>query len=588
MAEKKIIVVGGGLSGLMATMKAAERGVKVDLFSLVPVKRSHSCCAQGGINAALDTKGENDSTWEHFDDTIYGGDFLANQPPVKDMCDAAPGIIYAMDRMGVMFSRTPEGLLDLRLFGGVKKPRTAFAGATTGQQLLYACDEQVRKWEDKGMVKKFEGWEFLSAVIDGSGVCRGIVAQDLANMEINVFKADAVLLATGGAGMIFGRSTNSVINTGSAAGAVYQQGVYYANGEFVQIHPTAMPGDDKNRLMSESARGEGGRVWTYKDGKPWYFLEEWYPAYGNLVPRDIAARAIFKVCHEMGLGVDGKNQVYLDLSHLDSEFLEVRLGGILEIYQKFHGDDPKKVPMKIFPSVHYFMGGMHVDWNHQTAIPGLFASGECDYMYHGANRLGANSLLSALYSGTVAGPAMVDYINGLDKSAADAGSKAFDEELKRQQDWNDKIFAMDGNENPYALHQEMGDIMTANVTVVRYNDKLKETDEKLQELQQRWHNINIEDAARWGNQGVMFTKQLWNMMQLARVITLGAYYRNESRGAHYKPEFPDRDDENWLKTTKAKYTADGPVFEYEEVDISLIKPRPRKYDVDKEATMKDE
>ncbi|WP_366921956.1 succinate dehydrogenase flavoprotein subunit [Metallumcola ferriviriculae] len=588
MAEKRIIVVGGGLSGLMATMKAAEQGVKVDLFSLCPVKRSHSCCAQGGINAALDTKGYDDNTWEHLDDTVYGGDFLANQPPVKDMCDAAPGLIHTMDRMGVMFSRTPEGLLDLRFFGGVKKPRTAFAGATTGQQLLYACDEQVRKWEDKGMVKKFEGWEFLSAVIDDDGVCRGMIAQNLSTMEIHAFKADAVLLATGGAGMIYGRSTNSVINTGSAAGAVYQQGVYYANGEFVQIHPTAMPGDDKNRLMSESARGEGGRVWTYKDGKPWYFLEEWYPAYGNLVPRDIAARAIFKVCNEMGLGVDGKNQVYLDLSHKDPDFLELRLGGIMEIYQKFHGDDPKKVPMKIFPSVHYFMGGIHVDWKHQTAIPGLFASGECDYMYHGANRLGANSLLSALYSGTVSGPAMVEYINGLGKSTLDVNSGVFDRELKRQQDWDKNIYQMKGTENPYKLHEEMGDVMTTNVTVVRYNDKLKDTDEELQKLQQRWQNINIEDAAKWGNQGVMFTKQLWNMMQLARVITLGAYNRNESRGAHFKPDFPDRDDANWMKTTKAKFSPDGPVFEYEDIDTSLIKPRPRKYDVDKEATKKDE
>ena len=584
MAEKRIIIVGGGLSGLMAAMKAAEKGVKVDLFSLCPVKRSHSVCAQGGINAALDTKGDNDSTWEHFDDTIYGGDFLANQTPVKEMCEKAPGLIYTMDRMGVMFSRTPEGLLDLRLFGGVKYPRTAFAGATTGQQLLYACDEQVRKWEDAGMVKKYEEWEFLSAVIDDDGVCRGIIAQDLATMEIRAFAADAVLLATGGAGMIYGRSTNSIINTGSAAGAVYQQGVYYANGEFVQIHPTAMPGDDKNRLMSESARGEGGRVWTYKDGKPWYFLEEWYPAYGNLVPRDIAARAIFKVCVEMGLGIDGENKVYLDLSHKDPDFLNVRLGGIMEIYEKFHGDDPRKVPMKIFPSVHYFMGGIHVDPKHQTAVPGLFASGECDYMYHGANRLGANSLLSALYSGTVSGPAIVEYVNGLGKSAEEVDKKHFEQELKRQQEWNDKIVNMDGSENPYKLHQEMGDIMTENVTVVRYNDKLQQTDEKLQELQERWHNINIQDTAAWGNQGLMFTKQLWNMMQLARVITVGALNRNESRGAHYKPDFPNRNDDEWMKTTKAKYTPDGPAFEYEEIDTQWIKPRPRKYDVDKGAS----
>ncbi|MGI6712770.1 MAG: succinate dehydrogenase flavoprotein subunit [Bacillota bacterium] len=581
MSQPKIIVVGGGLAGLMATMKIAEKGIKVDLISLVPVKRSHSVCAQGGINAALDTKGEGDSTWDHFDDTIYGGDFLANQTPVKNMCEAAPGLIYAMDRMGVMFSRTSEGLLDLRLFGGVKKRRTAFAGATTGQQLLYTCDEQVRKHEDAGLVTKYEGWEFLSAVIDEQGICRGCIAQNLATMEIKTFVGDAVILATGGAGMIFGKSTNSVICTGSAAGAVYQQGVSLANMEFVQIHPTAMLGDDKTRLMSESARGDGGRVWTYKDGKPWYFLEEWYPAYGNLVPRDIAARAIYKVCVEMGLGIEGKNQVYLDLSHLPSDYLTRRLGGILEIYEKFHGDDPKKVPMKIFPGVHYFMGGIHVDWNHMTAIPGLFASGECDYMYHGANRLGANSLLSALYSGTVSGPAAVQYVRGLNELASEMDSKHFDQEYKRQLEIDNKIKKMSGKENPYLLHEEMGRIMTQNVAIVRYNKSLKETDEALQQLMERWKNINVVDNNSYSNQTMMFTRQLWNMMEMARVITLSALNRNESRGSHYKPEYPERNDEEFLKTTKAKWTSSGPVFEWEDVDISLIKPRKRVYNVDK-------
>lgn len=267
MATSNIIVVGGGLAGLMATIKAAEAGVHVHLFSIVPVKRSHSVCAQGGINGAVNTKGEGDSPWVHFDDTVYGGDFLANQPPVKAMCEAAPGIIHLMDRMGVMFNRTPEGLLDFRRFGGTKHHRTAFAGATTGQQLLYALDEQVRRWETAGLVTKHEHWEFLQAVVDDEGVCRGIVAQDLRSMEVVTFAADATILATGGPGIIFGKTTNSVINTGTAASAVYQQGVTYANGEFIQIHPTAIPGDDKLRLMSESARGEGGRIWTYKDGK---------------------------------------------------------------------------------------------------------------------------------------------------------------------------------------------------------------------------------------------------------------------------------------------------------------------------------
>jgi succinate dehydrogenase / fumarate reductase, flavoprotein subunit len=578
MNNRKIIVVGGGLAGLMATIKAAEAGAHVELFSIVPVKRSHSVCAQGGINGAVNTKGEGDSPWEHFDDSVYGGDFLANQPPVKAMADAAPGIIHLMDRMGVMFNRTAEGLLDFRRFGGTQHHRTAFAGATTGQQLLYALDEQVRRHEVGGLVTKYEGWEFLSAVVDDEGVCRGIVAQDLKTMEIHHFAADAVIMATGGPGIVFGKSTNSVINTGTAASALYQQGVKYANGEFIQIHPTAIPGDDKLRLMSESARGEGGRVWTYKDGKPWYFLEEKYPAYGNLVPRDIATREIFDVCVNQKLGVNGENMVFLDLSHKDPKELDVKLGGIIEIYEKFMGDDPRKVPMKIFPAVHYSMGGMWVDYDQMTNIPGLFAAGECEYQYHGANRLGANSLLSAIYGGMVAGPKAMEYINGLEKTVDDIDAVHFENQVKKEQEKYDRILSLNGTENAYVLHKELGEWMTDNVTVVRHNDKLLATDQKIQELMERYQNININDTAKWSNQAASFTRQLWNMLELARVITLGAYNRNESRGAHYKPEFPDRNDEEWMKTTIASYNPDkGPEFSYEDIDVSLIEPRKRDY-----------
>ncbi|MGG4550782.1 succinate dehydrogenase flavoprotein subunit [Paenibacillus humicus] len=581
MAKQSIIVVGGGLAGLMATIKAAEAGIQVHLFSLVPVKRSHSVCAQGGINGAVNTKGEGDSPWEHFDDTVYGGDFLANQPPVKAMCEAAPGIIHLMDRMGVMFNRTPEGLLDFRRFGGTKHHRTAFAGATTGQQLLYALDEQVRRYEAAGLVTKYESWEFMSAVLDDEGVCRGIVAQNLRSMEVVTFASDAVILATGGPGIIFGKTTNSVINTGTAASAVYQQGVYYANGEFIQIHPTAIPGDDKLRLMSESARGEGGRIWTYKDGKPWYFLEEKYPAYGNLVPRDIATREIFNVCVEQKLGINGENMVYLDLSHKDPKELDIKLGGIIEIYEKFMGDDPRKIPMKIFPAVHYSMGGMWVDYNQMTNIPGLFAAGECEYQYHGANRLGANSLVSAIYGGMVAGPKAVEYIRGLKKSAEDLSPAIFEKNRKEQESKFEALLAMDGTENAYVIHKELGEWMTDNMTVVRHNDKLEATIGKIKELKQRYQKININDTSRWNNAGAAFTRQLWNMLELAEAMTLGALLRNESRGAHYKPEFPNRNDEEFLKTTKAKWTPEGPQISYEEVDVSLITPRIRDYSKDK-------
>src|SRR2546427_584654 len=588
----KIAIVGGGLAGLAAAMKIAEAGHEVDVFSVVPVKRSHSVCAQGGINGAVNTKGEGDSTWEHFDDTVYGGDFLANQPPAKAMCEMAPAIIYLFDRMGVPFSRTKEGLLDFRRFGGTKHHRTAFAGASTGQQLLYALDEQVRRYEVSGKVTKYEGWEMMSLVLDDHQVCRGVVAMNLRSLELKAFAADAVIIASGGPGLIFGKSTNSMVCTGSAVAACYQPGAKYAHGEFIQVHPTSIPGEDKLRLRSESARGEGGRVWVPKkpgdkrDPKSipaterWYFLEEWYPKYGNLVPRDVATRAIFKVVYEHHLGIDGKPMVYLDLTHIDRKILDRKLEGILEIYEKFVGDDPREVPMKIFPGMHYTMGGLWVDYKQATNVPGVFAAGEFENQYHGANRLGANSLVSCIFGGFVAGPAAMQYARGMKRSE---GNGHFDSERKRQQEINAGLMSADGNENPFLLWRELGELMTKDCTVLRYNKNLLQTDAKLVELLERFQRINLSDRTQWANTTVAFVRQLYNMLQLSRVIAQGARLRDESRGSHYKPDFPERDDKNWMKTTKATFApdADEPKFEFEPVDASLIPPRPRKYDVAK-------
>ena len=598
MAEKKkIIIVGGGLSGLMATIKVCELGGEVDLFSYCPVKRSHSLCAQGGINACMDTKGEHDSVYEHFDDTVYGGDFLADQVAVKGMVEAAPKLIKMFDRMGVPFTRTPEGNLDLRNFGGQKNKRTCFAGSTTGQQLLYALDEQVRRWEVKGGVKKYEFWEFIRIIKNKDGICRGIVAQNMNSMEIKAFPADVVILATGGPGQVFGRCTASTICNGSAVSAVYQQGAHIGNPEFIQIHPTAIPGSDKNRLMSEACRGEGGRVWVYRDGKPWYFLEDMYPAYGNLVPRDVASRAIFKVCVHMGLGIDGENRVYLDLSHIDPHYLERKLGGILEIYMDFVGKDPRKVPMEIFPSVHYSMGGIWVDRLHHTNIKGLMASGECDYQYHGANRLGANSLLSAAYSGTVSGPEAMRMAK-----AGELGDALTQAELdKARQEVVDQfegILKMDGPENAHKLHHELGDLMYKYVSIERDNNGLDQCLVELKEILKRWDNIGLTDRGHWANQEAMFVRQLRNMILYAMCITKAARCRDESRGAHAKIAldangkrmmdgdelvFMPRDDKNFMRISIVDYDpkTEEPIVSYDEFDHSLIKPRARNYAVAK-------
>jgi succinate dehydrogenase / fumarate reductase flavoprotein subunit len=629
----------------MTVIKLCEAGVPVDLFSLVPVKRSHSVCAQGGINASVNTKGEGDSPQVHLEETVYGGDFLANQPPVKGMADAAPGIVFMLDRMGVPFNRTSEGLLDFRRFGGTLFHRTAFSGATTGQQLLYALDEQVRRFEtvdvedDRGvvipgekMVRKFEWWDFLGIVRDETaGNCVGIVAQDLKSMDIRAFPGDAVCLATGGPGIVFGRSTNSVINTGTAASTVYQQGACYANGECIQVHPTAIPGADKLRLISESVRGEGGRVWVPKNPKETrrgrevpeserdYFLESKYPGYGNLVPRDIASRELFLKCFHEGRGVfndrSGKNEneVYLDVTHLPEEMLRKKLAGVLEIYEKFVGDDPYHNPMKVFPAVHYSMGGLWVDFeraengamvkghprNQSTNIEGLYAAGECDYQYHGANRLGANSLLSCIYAGMETGPAMASYRKNLSKSSFDLPSLVFEKAERVQRDKYERVLKMDGPENPYQLHDELAKMMLVNCTIERHNDILDKVIAKVDEIDDRSKRAGVTDTATGRmNQGAQFMRHLQNMIVLARVIAQGARNRDESRGAHFKPAFKERDDANWLRTTMAMHQADPsggrssvkyvrsldysiagkPIHVTDAVDISLVKPRARKYE----------
>lgn len=631
MAKKRVMVVGGGLAGLAATMRLAEMGIDVDLMSLMPVKRSHSVCAQGGINSCNDlTRQSGDTEWKHFDDTVYGGDFLAHQPPVKEMAYWGPKIIDLMDRLGVPFNRTQEGYLDRRRFGGTLFKRTAFAGATTGQQLLYVLDEQVRRWESGGHIRKFESWDFLGPILDEQGVCRGVVGQDLVSMEIRAFPADAVVVASGGCGLIFGKSTNSMACTGSAVSRVFQAGAKYGNPEFIQVHPTAIPAADKLRLMSESARGEGGRVWVPRrpqdhrdprsipESERYYFLEERYPKYGNLVPRDIATREIFDICVNEGLSVEPDRQcVYLDLTHIDADELTRKLGGILDIYEKFQGVDPRAVPMRIFPAVHYTMGGLWVDYertaegglrmaspkNQATNIPRLYAIGECDYQYHGANRLGANSLLSCIFSGLFAAPGIQTLFEDKGKAAAELPSALFESaRRKHQQAFADLLRRSGGGENPYQIHQRLGEVMTKAATVVRRNDQLRESLATVNELHERARRSSLSDTGNWTNQNVVFTRALLDMFPLAKSILAGALQRDECRGAHYKPEFEpphltaqepaerrrqaekwcddfEAHNQKWLKSTIATWNhgSQQPDLTYEDVDTSLIPPRPRLY-----------
>jgi succinate dehydrogenase / fumarate reductase flavoprotein subunit len=637
MSQHRVIVIGGGLAGLAAAVRVAEAGLPVDLFSLVPVKRSHSVCAQGGINACNEVaRQQGYSEYEHFDETIYGGDFLADQHPVLEMANSAPKIIDLLDRMGVPFNRTSEGYRDLRLFGGSLFKRTHFAGATTGQQLIYALDEQARRYEAEGRVAKYEFWEFLGPVLH-EGRCVGIVAQDMRTMQVRAFRADAVVMATGGCGLVFGKSTNSVICTGAAAARCYKAGVWYANPEMIQVHPTAIPGADKLRLMSESARGEGGRVWVPRakgdsrdprqipEAERFYFLEEKYPAYGNIVPRDIATREIFDICVNQGMGVGGENQVYLDLTHKDPDYLTRKLGGILEIYEKFVGEDPRLTPMKIFPAVHYSMGGLWTQYtkgsyepaqprakhksgaaapidarpgqgmllgapnNMMTNIPGLYAFGEVNFAYHGANRLGANALLSCVFDGLFCGVSVVNFVRHEAPGKAPASglsAAVFDAAEHAEKGLMDRLMATAGDArpaepatNPYSIGKELGDEMTAACTVVRSRPRLEQCLKKLAELKDRYARVKLADAATWTNQSFGYARAVGDMIVLAETIALGALERRESRGAHFRTDFPERDDANFMKTTLARCdAAGGPAsISFEPIDASLIQPTARTY-----------
>jgi succinate dehydrogenase / fumarate reductase flavoprotein subunit len=428
---------------------------------------------------------------------------------------------------------------------------------------------------------------------------------DLFDLKLSVLRGDAVVIATGGLGVIYKKSTMSTFCTGAANGRLFMQGMKYGNGEFIQIHPTAIPGLDKMRLMSESIRGEGGRIWVWgnsskqmqfpdktmrpcgKTGEPWYFLEEMYPAFGNLVPRDIGSREVTRVC-EAGLGIDGKMQVFLDVTHLPQD-KQHKLESVLEMYEKFTGDDPRKKPMKIFPAVHYSMGGAWVDWpaaddpdrwsryRQMTNLTGCFNVGESDYQYHGANRLGANSLLACIFGGLVTGNEVPRYIGGLEKSFADVPDTVFAEALRIEEKKQKEYLRKSGPENVFKLHDELADWMVRYASVKRDNPDLEKTIAKIKEIRERYKKIGLDDQGTNLNQIYVFARQFEAMIELALVIAKGALLRNEFRGAHFKPDFPERDDKHWLKSTIAKYKEDEPEITYEPIDMRHLDPIQRDY-----------
>ena len=407
--SKTIIIIGAGLAGLSAALQAAENGCNVKLVSSLPSERAQSVMAEGGINAALNTKDENDSPEEHFTDTIKAACGLADPNAVWGMTQAAPELVHWLLKLGVKFNMSGYDDVDLRNFGGQKKKRTAFAQSDTGKQIMTAMIDAVRRKESSGMVERFSHHSFLTLRLCGN-ICCGCVIRDEYSQETVELPGDAVIIATGGMHGLFGNTTGSLSNTGEVTAELFRLGVPLANGEMIQYHPTTVKCGGKRILISEAARGEGGRLFAMKDGKQWYFMEKKYPELGNLMPRDITAREIWKVSHE--------SEVFLDMTEISEEIISNKLSGLADDCMTYLHKDIRKEPVSVLPGIHYFMGGILVDEQHRTPIQNLYAAGECCAQYHGANRLGGNSLLGALYGGRVAAKSACEQADVVDLSCA--------------------------------------------------------------------------------------------------------------------------------------------------------------------------